>query len=193
MAFRLDDNLGYWLFYTQRILSYAFADVLRQNCLKHNWSYTVTPPQWGVLSLLLEHDGMTIGAISMRRGLDPPTVTGIVNRLEHNGLLERRHDREDRRVVKVYLTNEGREVTESLFESAQTMNAVLTRTFSQEEQQQLLRQLQQIIVNIAAVGPGMGDRFGLLSRDALDNQNDHENWNEQNNRNEHENQHERLS
>lgn len=180
MSINLDDNLGYWLFYTQRVVAYAFAEVLRQNCLQHDRPYVVTPSQWGVLSLLYGNDGMTIGAISMRRGLDPPTVTGIVNRLEQHGLLERRRDREDRRVVKVMLTAAGREVTESLFESAQAMNAMLTHTFSPEEQQELRQKLQQIIVNIAAVGPGMGDRFGLLPQGDCDNRNDNDNRNNNN-------------
>jgi DNA-binding MarR family transcriptional regulator len=69
-----------------------------------------TSPQWGVLSLLYEHDGQTIGTLSQQRAIDAPTMTGIVKRLEQNGVVERKHDREDRRVVKVYLTDEGRDI-----------------------------------------------------------------------------------
>src|SRR5579864_6402955 len=100
MLIRPEDSLGYWLFYAQRCVEYAFSEVLRVSCLKQEKSYVVTPPQWGVLALLYEHDGLTIGAISQRRGIDAPTVTGIVKRLEQSGLVERRHDRTDRRVVK---------------------------------------------------------------------------------------------
>ena len=58
MKFRAEDALGYWLGYTQRMLAYAFAEVLRQCCVEHNKPYVVTPPQWGVLSLLDEMDGL---------------------------------------------------------------------------------------------------------------------------------------
>ena len=163
MLIRYDDNLGYWLFYSQRIVAHAFSEVLRMCCEEHGKPYTITPPQWGLLALLNDGDGLTIGAVSLRRGLDPPTVTGIVNRLEHNGLVERRHDTEDRRVVKVYLTDEGRELIRYLYEAAETFHIILTRTFSEEDQKRLRAQLQQIIVNVSAVGPGTGDRFGLLS------------------------------
>ncbi|MEO8971410.1 MAG: MarR family transcriptional regulator, partial [Ktedonobacteraceae bacterium] len=110
MPVRYDDNLGYWLFYSQRIVAHAFTGALRMCCEEQNKPYVVTPPQWGLLALLSESDSLTIGSISLKRGLDPPTVTGIVNRLENNGLVERRHDKEDRRVVKVYLTDEGRDI-----------------------------------------------------------------------------------
>lgn len=163
MPVRYDDNLGYWLFYSQRIVAHAFGEALRMCCEEQGKSYVVTPPQWGLMALLNDGDGLTIGTISLRRGLDPPTVTGIVSRLEHNGLVERRHDTEDRRVVKVYLTDEGRDMVEHLYEAAETFNTILTSTFSEEDQRRLRAQLQQIIVNVSAVGPGTGDRFGLLS------------------------------
>ena len=162
MPIRYDDNLGYWLFYSQRIVAHAFSEALRMCCEEQKKPYVVTPAQWGLLALLNEGDGLTIGTISLKRGLDPPTVTGIVNRLENNGLVERRHDKEDRRVVKVYLTDEGHEFIHYLYEAAETFNGILTRTLSEDEQKHLRAQLQQIIVNVSAVGPGTGDRFGRL-------------------------------
>ena len=165
MPVRYNDNLGYWLFYSQRIVAHAFSEALRMCCEEQGKLYGITPPQWGLLALLNDGDGLTIGTVSLKRGLDAPTVTGIVNRLEHNGLVERRHDKEDRRMVKVYLTDEGRELTGHLYEAAETFNAILTGTFSEDEQKRLRMQLQQIIVNVAAVGPGTGDRFGLLPQD----------------------------
>src|SRR6266516_1509303 len=104
-----EDFIGYWLFYAQRNVASVFGDILKSCCLEQGKPYVVTPPQWGVLALLHEHDGLTIGALGQARAIDPPTVTGIVTRLEQSGLVERRHDLEDRRVVRVYLTEEGRE------------------------------------------------------------------------------------
>ena len=99
-------RLSYWLFYAQRCVAYAYAEVLRAHCEERAKPYVITPPQWGALELLLAQDGMTIGAMSQKRGVDAPAATGIITRLEQMGLVERRHDREDRRVVKVYLTAE---------------------------------------------------------------------------------------
>lgn len=162
MAFRAEESLGYWLFYTHRGVAHAFAEALRQTCLEHDKAYAVTPPQLGVLSALYETDGLTIGAIGRKRGADAPTVTGIVNRLEHSGLVERLHDREDRRVVKVYLTDEGRSIEEFLSDAAIEFHNIMTRDFSEDEKRTLLIQLQRLVANASGVSPGTGDRFGLL-------------------------------
>src|SRR6266851_2978575 len=130
MDLPLDENQGrlsYWLFYAQRCVAYAYAEVLRAHCEERGKPYVITPPQWGALSLLLVQDGMTIGTMSQKRGVDAPTATGIITRLEQNGLVERRHNREDRRVVKIYLTDEGRDIMSFLPAEVATFNATMTR------------------------------------------------------------------
>ncbi len=168
MDLPLDENQGrlsYWLFYAQRCVAYAYAEVLRAHCEERGKPYVITPPQWGALSLLLEQDGMTIGTMSQKRGVDAPTATGIITRLEQNGLVERRHNREDRRVVKIYLTDEGRDISNTLVSSVEHFEQRIKRGFSESEMDRFLGQLQQLIVNAAEIGPGLGDRFGLLPKD----------------------------
>jgi len=141
---------------------YAFNEVLKSCCQEHDKPYAVTPPQWGVLVLLLEQDGMTVGAVSQRRGVDAPTITGIVKRLEQSGLVERRHDLEDRRQVKVYLTNEGRDIMRYLPDTTRAFNEIMMRGFSEDQQRDLIAKLQQIVINLGEIGSHTGDRFGLL-------------------------------
>ena len=171
MGIPIDDNHGlsfsYWLFYAQRCVAYAFAEVMRAHCEERGKPYVITPPQWGALSLLLAQDGLTIGTMSQIRGVDAPTGTGIITRLEQNGLIERRHDREDRRVVKVYLTDEGRDIVHTLASPVEQFDQSMKRGFSEGEQDRLLAQLQQIIANVSEIGPGLGDRFGLLPKDGV--------------------------
>ena len=168
MNLPLDDNRGrlsYWLFYAQRCVAYAYAEVLRAHCEERAKPYVITPPQWGAISLLLVQDGMTIGAMSQKRGVDAPAATGIITRLEQMGLVERRHDREDRRVVKVYLTDEGRDISHTLVSTVEHFEQRMKRGFSESEMDRFLLQLQQLIANADEIGPGLGDRFGLLPRD----------------------------
>ena len=158
-------RLSYWLFYAQRCVAYAYAEVLRAHCEERAKPYVITPPQWGALELLLAQDGMTIGAMSQKRGVDAPAATGIITRLEQMGLVERRHDREDRRVVKVYLTEEGRDISHTLVSSVEHFEQSMKRGFSESEMDRFLLQLQQLIANADEIGPGLGDRFGLLPKD----------------------------
>ena len=41
MEYQLEDALGYWLFYAQRCVEYAFLEVLRQCCVEHKKAYVV--------------------------------------------------------------------------------------------------------------------------------------------------------
>jgi DNA-binding MarR family transcriptional regulator len=170
MEHPLDENRGrlsYWLFYAQRCVAYAYAEVLRAHCEERAKPYVITPPQWGALELLLAQDGMTIGAMSHKRGVDAPAATGIITRLEQMELVERRHEREDRRVVRVYLTDEGRDISHTLVSSVEHFEHSITQGFSEGELDRFLLQLQQLIANAAEIGPGLGDRFGLLPKDVV--------------------------
>ncbi|GHO46259.1 MarR family winged helix-turn-helix transcriptional regulator [Ktedonospora formicarum] len=167
MDLPLEENQGrltYWLFYTERCVSYAYAEVLRAHCVEREKPYVVTPPQWGALSLLLAQNGMTIGTMSQKRGVDAPAATGIITRLEQIGLVERQHDREDRRVVKVYLTEEGRDISQTLAISVEHFEQSLKRGFVEGELDHFLAQLQQLILNAAEVGKTIGDRFSFPPR-----------------------------
>ncbi len=156
------ENFGYWLFYAQRCVAYAFADMLRAVCVEQGKAYVVTPPQWGVLALLDGNKGMTIGTISQLRGVDAPTITGIVKRLEQNELVERQNDREDRRVVKVHLTTEGENIARALNPVVEAFNTSMLQGLSQDERKTFLENLQRIIANLTDVAEGTGDRFRLL-------------------------------
>lgn len=162
MSFEPNNTLGYWLFYAQRCVAYALADVLRAACVEQGKSYVVTPPQWGVMTLLHTSDAMTVGTIGQRRGIDAPTVTGIITRLEQNGLVERHHDREDRRVVKVLLTSEGENILRVLDPVVEAFNQHMLQDLSETERNTFLANLQRIIVNLTDVAEGTGDRFRLL-------------------------------
>src|SRR6516164_9331087 len=165
MDLPIDDNRGrlsYWLFYTERCVTYAYAEVLRVHCEERGKPYVVTPPQWGALSLLLVQDGMTIGTMSQKRGVDAPAATGIITRLEQSGLVERRHNREDRRVVKVYLTDEGRDISHTLANAVEHFEQSLKRRFPEGDLDRFMAQLQQLITSAAEVVPGLLDRFSLL-------------------------------
>lgn len=167
MSFSSTESIGYWLFYTQRCVAYAFAEVLSRYCEEHGKPYVITPAQWGALSLLFEQDGLTVGVISHSRGIDAPTVTGIVKRLEQSKLVERLHDEQDRRVVKVYLTVEGRAIMPELIAEVEHFGKSIMQSFSPKEQLDLLRKLQEIVANLSKIGDGVGDRFGLLPKEVI--------------------------
>lgn len=65
-----------------------------------------------VLVELWQYDGLRCGDLADRLGVEPPTITRTLRRLESCGLVERRADPEDARSLRVYLTGQGQALEE---------------------------------------------------------------------------------
>lgn len=67
----------------------------------------VTPSQLSALTALSKHGELTLGELAAIERVAPPSMTRIAARLEAIGLLERRADAADRRVVRVAISPAG--------------------------------------------------------------------------------------
>ncbi|MEX0683436.1 MAG: MarR family transcriptional regulator [Dehalococcoidia bacterium] len=67
----------------------------------------LTMSQVRVLAILEEEQGLPAGDLAERLGVQPSTVTRIVDRLVHHQLVRREADEEDRRLVRHYVTDTG--------------------------------------------------------------------------------------
>jgi DNA-binding MarR family transcriptional regulator len=84
--------------------------LMRMRVIQKIGAAVPTPAQMGVLQTLLSgEEGMTPQELSGCLSVTPATVTGNLNALEDDGLIERTRTRDDRRVVHVRLTPAGRE------------------------------------------------------------------------------------
>jgi DNA-binding MarR family transcriptional regulator len=70
----------------------------------------LTYPQYLVMLVLWEGDGVTVGAVGERLALDSGTLTPLLKRLEAAGLVQRERSTEDERRVVVTLTPAGRKL-----------------------------------------------------------------------------------
>ena len=64
----------------------------------------------GVLRILMGEDGLKASEVADRAWSSPGTLTSVVNTLVRDGFVERRADAADRRVVRLYITSQGRAV-----------------------------------------------------------------------------------
>lgn len=69
----------------------------------------VYPGQPPLLFALHKENGQSQRELSQKLGVQPATVTMMVKRMTKAGLIERKQDKEDQRVSRVYLTKEGEE------------------------------------------------------------------------------------
>jgi DNA-binding MarR family transcriptional regulator len=69
----------------------------------------LTGPQQSVMHALARSDGMSLKELSAHLGLAHSTVSGIVDRLQERGLVERRTSEADRRVTRIGVTPQVRD------------------------------------------------------------------------------------
>ena len=69
----------------------------------------LTFPQWRVLTIVGEHGaGASVSAIGQRVGVSAPSASRLLRRLEDRGLIALQRDAQDRRYMRVQLTDAGR-------------------------------------------------------------------------------------
>jgi len=68
----------------------------------------LTPPQYQTLRLLWEQDSQPLKDLAAANGCTRPTMTGVVDTLEKNGLVTRQPNPEDRRSLLVTLSEKGK-------------------------------------------------------------------------------------
>lgn len=98
----LDEQLCFSLYGASMAIGRAYKPLLD--------ALEITYPQYLVLSALWETDGLSVGAIGERLGLDSSNVTPLVKRMEGAGLVSRVRNPADERQVVVSLTDAGRDM-----------------------------------------------------------------------------------
>jgi len=106
------------------LVSKAAQQVARRTREKLS-AWGVTPAQYAVLRVLWDEDGQAGAAVGARLVIDSATITGVIDRLEGTGLLERRADGGDRRVHRLFLTAQGRALQAPLDAEMDHLNAAV--------------------------------------------------------------------
>jgi DNA-binding MarR family transcriptional regulator len=126
----------------------------------------LTVPQTVCLRALAEAeaDGLLVADLSHRVQLSPATVSGILDRLERDGAIERQRMSSDRRKVRVSLTDEGRNKLSSMPASLQEVFSKKLASLSDDERAVVLESLHRIVELMDA---GEIDASPILVSDAV--------------------------
>jgi DNA-binding MarR family transcriptional regulator len=111
----------------------------------------VTMPQMKILLLLGLHGSLPVSSLAHQMKVSPPNVTGILDRLEHHGWVRRTDDPHDRRVVRVILTDDGRQFLDSLQQASAVPTRMGLSRMAPEDQDALrqgLRALLSVMPNV---------------------------------------------
>ena len=113
----------------------------------------IKPAYIGVLWVLYQQDGLQAGELGRRAGLKPSTMTGLLDRMERDGITRRQPDPNDRRAQRIFLTDEGTKMRDPVI---QTVNRVVNKIFGETNEEELAvttRLLRKVLANAQEGSP----------------------------------------
>ncbi len=117
-----------------RTLRHEFHDLMQ------NSGFTL--PQLSVISILAKNGEQKVSDISEKMGLSDSTVSGILDRLEQKGIIERKRDKDDRRVVKIYLIKGSQPICREFHRKREKYFAGLLKMLSEQEINDIIKGLE---------------------------------------------------
>jgi DNA-binding MarR family transcriptional regulator len=104
----------------------------------------VTMTQYRTLVVLASRGPQGLAALAEAAGVTPPTATRMCDRLVRKGLIVRRHDRGDRRVVRLTLAKRGHDLVAAVTERRRTEIAQLLEAIPSDQQTALVDSLRRL-------------------------------------------------
>ncbi len=118
MSFDLSAFLPYQLAVVSSRISKEFSELYRAE-------FGLTIPEWRVLAHLAQSDQVSVREIQARVDMDKSKVSRAAARLEAQGLIEKRENLEDRRLLDMRLTVKGRDLITRIVPIADAYQAQL--------------------------------------------------------------------
>jgi DNA-binding MarR family transcriptional regulator len=104
----------------------------------------LTPPQVGMLRLIAASPGQSQQSVAQELGTPPSRLVGLVDALAERGLVERRRNREDRRLHALHLTEAGEAMLGKIAAIGREHDDAVCRSLDPAERRQLRALLSRI-------------------------------------------------
>jgi DNA-binding MarR family transcriptional regulator len=136
----LDSYLPYLLNRAGQRIAASFGEEVRP--------LGATLQMWRVLAALRERDGRRMGDLSDTTSIEVSTLTRLVDNMEKKGLVARRRDGDDARVVLLHATPAGRRLTQRIVPIAERYETVALSGFNAAEAEVLKAALRRLYANM---------------------------------------------
>jgi DNA-binding MarR family transcriptional regulator len=136
------ESLGYQVNHLARLLAQALAARIAP--------YGVVPGQFAQLLALFEQDGLTQRELCDRVRIEQATMAKTLQRMQRDGLVRCVPDPDDRRRIRVYLTDQARAIERDLAAAARSVNASATDGLTDAETASYLNLTARLIHNLEA-------------------------------------------
>ena len=107
--------------------------------------YDLTPIQYGVLACVWQKEMCNPKEIAEFLSIENSTISGILERMEGKDLLLREIDSNDRRYIRIVLTDKSRKLEKPVLKTVADVNKELLKTFSDADEDKLRVLLRSII------------------------------------------------
>ena len=114
----------------------------------------IRPAYLGVLLSLWREDGLSSAELGRRAGLEPSTMTGLLDRMERDHLVVRAADPGDRRAQRICLTEFGRQVRKPVLSALDTTLKEVLDGVSETDVTRLKETLRIVLANTDKVSLG---------------------------------------
>jgi MarR family transcriptional regulator for hemolysin len=139
-----------------RHFGFLFRDVARLyslNFQRHASVLNLTLLQCKVLSYLQRNEGISQAKLAYLTDTDPMTLMRILDRMEGDGLIERREDVADRRTRRLYLQGVALPVLDEIWRISDCARAESLSGLSDEERTQLFGLMKRVYTNLDTLLP----------------------------------------
>ncbi len=134
-------NLGYRIKLLAQLLTRTFQERLEP--------FGLTPFHWVVLCCLWKEDGVATSTLGERLQQVGGTLTGVIDRMEERGLVHRQRDPYDRRIWRIWLTSEGKQLEKVLPPIARDIGNQAMAGMSISEKERLSQLIDRAIANLS--------------------------------------------
>ena len=105
---------------------------------------SLTAPQaFHLLSIPV--DGISMSGLANKLGLDTSTLTRNIQKLENLAFVRRKQDRNDKRILVVSLTDEGRDKVEKIEDSLLDLNFCMMKYIDLDDQENIPEMLEKLV------------------------------------------------
>lgn len=137
-------SLKLWVVLARCFNSFAQADAVAVK--RHD----LTAPQFGVLEALAHLGPLKMCEIAQKYLTSGANITGVVDRLEEKGLVQRVMEEDDRRTYRIHLTEAGGRLIAEIFPLHARKIEQLSAALSAQEKATLIRLLKKLGKSIQA-------------------------------------------
>lgn len=140
--FDYENSIGFVIYSASKMMQKAFDLELRNKI-------GINLVQSKVIFALNMQSGPTQRELADKIGVESPTLVPIIDKMEQDGYVKRKHDSNDRRIKRIYATAKADSLWDSMMECAAQIRKTSTQNLSEHEIKSALGVVKKMTENLA--------------------------------------------